>query len=138
MWQLSNLIDKNFDFNRLFGKKYFNVYKLEPHSDISAVGGEVHLDDKAGDALTVATPVEGGARGQVIEVHTVLLRAHCKVLFVRAESTVQKKQKNNVNFSSANQFFCTSFCTCNFKNKTYNYIVLSQNYFINQLLLATA
>lgn len=96
MWQLSNLIDKNFDFNRLFGKKYFNVYKLDPHSDISAVRGEVHLDDKAGDALTVATPVEGGARGQVIEVHTVLLGAHCKVLFVRAESTVQKK-KINVN-----------------------------------------
>lgn len=97
MWQLSNLIDKIFDFNRLFGKKYLNVYKLEPHSDISAVGGEVHLDDKAGDALTVAAPVEGGARGQVIEVHTVLLRAHCKVLFVRAESTVQKKKKINVN-----------------------------------------
>lgn len=97
MWQLPNLIDENFDFNRLFGKKYFNVYKLEPHSDISAVGGEVHLDDKAGDALTVAAPVEGGARGQVIEVHTVLLRAHCKVLFVRAESTVQKKKKMNVN-----------------------------------------
>lgn len=82
---------------RLFGKKYFNIYKLDPHSDISAVGGEVHLDDKAGDALTVAAPVEGGARGQVIEVHTVLLRAHCKVLFVRAESTVQKKKKINVN-----------------------------------------
>lgn len=130
MWQLSNLIDKNFDFNRLFGKKYFNVYKLEPHSDISAVGGEVHLDDKARDALTVAAPVEGGARGQVIEVHTVLLRAHCKVLFVWAESTVQKKNQN--------KFFCTAFCTCNFKNKTYNYIVLSQNYFINQLLLAMA
>lgn len=122
---------------RLFGKKYFNIYKLDPHSDISAVGGEVHLDDKAGDALTVAAPVEGGARGQVIEVHTVLLRAHCKVLFVRAESTVQKK-KNQCKFSSANQFFCTAFCTCNFKNKTYNYIVLSQNYFINQLLLAMA
>lgn len=71
-------------------KSKIHINKAEPHSDVSAVGGEVHLDDKAGDPLTVAAPVEGGARGQVVEVHTVFLRAHRQVLLVRAESTAQK------------------------------------------------
>lgn len=58
----------------------------EVYPDVSAVGGEVHLDDEAGDALTVATPTEGRARGQVIKVHTVLLGAHSQVLLIWTES----------------------------------------------------
>lgn len=55
-----------------------------------AVSREVDLDDGAGDVLTVADPVEGRPKREVVEIHRTLNRSHGQEAVVRTEPDPQQ------------------------------------------------
>lgn len=65
---------------------------LQPYLDVPAVCREIHLDHKTGNVLAVADAVQGGALGEVVEIHGVLLRSHGQEAIVGADPAQGHRQ----------------------------------------------
>lgn len=57
--------------------------------NVSAVRGEVHLDDEAQDIFTVANPVERWSQRKVVEINSAVHRTHRQEAIVRTEAGPQ-------------------------------------------------
>lgn len=66
-------------------KRHYVSYSATDRYEL-AVGGEVELDDEAGNVFAVADAVEGGAECQVVEIYSTLHRAHGQESVIRTES----------------------------------------------------